>query len=134
MKKRVLIVEDNDAIRKLVHMTLECDFYEIKEANNAAEAIELMARYRPQLLLLDIMMPGEMDGLDLCRLAKADRSFEAPQVVMLTARGSKEDIQAGYEAGADAYLVKPFSPHQLIVTVDSLGTHISEIDQESLGE
>lgn len=133
MKKSVLIVEDNLEIRKLIRMTLECEFYQIEEVGNAAEALEAIRKFRPQLLILDIMMPGEMNGLDLCRLIKADSSYGAPQVVMLTARGSKQDIQAGLDAGADAYLVKPFSPRQLIVSVDSLGTQVSEIDYESIG-
>lgn len=69
-----------------------------------------MKRVRPHLLLLDIMMPGSMDGLDLCRLVKSDPSLGMPRVVLLTARGQSQDIEAGMNAGADAYLLKPFSP------------------------
>lgn len=127
MKKRILVVEDHAEIRKLIRMTLEFDYYEIHEASNAAEAIDAIKRLYPQLLLLDITMPGGMNGLDLCRLIKSDPSLGSPQVVMLTARGRAQDIQEGLDAGADAYLLKPFSARELIVSVDSLGVQCSEI-------
>lgn len=126
MKKRILVVEDHAEIRKLIHMTLEFDYYEIYEAANAAEAIDAMRSLHPQVILLDIMMPGGMNGLDLCRLIKSDPSFGSPQVVMLTARGRSQDIQEGLDAGADVYLVKPFTARQLTVSVDSLGVQFSE--------
>lgn len=126
MKKRILVVEDHADIRKLIRMTLEFEYYEIHEASNAAEALEAVTRLHPQLLLLDIMMPGGMNGLELCRLIKSDPSLGSPQVVMLSARSSSQDIQAGINAGADAYLIKPFSARQLIVSVDSLGAQFSE--------
>ena len=126
MKKRILLVEDQADIRKLIRMTLEFEYYEIHEASNATEAIEAVKRLHPHLLLLDIMMPGGMNGLELCRLIKGDPSFGSPQVVMLSARSSSQDIQAGINAGADGYLIKPFSARQLIVSVDSLGVQFSE--------
>jgi CheY-like chemotaxis protein len=72
------------------------------------------------------MMPGRMDGLDLCRLVKSDPSLGMPLVVLLTARGQRQDIEAGMKAGADAYLLKPFSPLKLIETIDSLVSSLSE--------
>ena len=128
MKKRILVVEDQADIRKLIRTTLEFEYYEIYEASDAAEALEAVKRLHPQLLLLDIMMPGGMNGLELCRLIKSDPSLGSPQVVMLSALSSSQDIQAGINAGADAYLIKPFSPRQLIVYVDSQGSHFSETD------
>jgi CheY-like chemotaxis protein len=67
-----------------------------------------------------------MDGLDLCRLVKSDPSLGMPLVVLLTARGQRQDIEAGMKAGADAYLLKPFSPLKLIETIDSLVSSLSE--------
>ena len=128
MKKRILVVEDQADIRKLIRTTLEFEYYEIYEASDAAEALEAVKRLHPQLLLLDIMMPGGMNGLELCRLIKSDPSLGSPQVVMLSALSSSHAIQAGINAGADAYLIKPFSPRQLIVYVDSLGSQFSETD------
>ncbi|MBN9574761.1 response regulator transcription factor [Alicycliphilus denitrificans] len=126
MSKRILIVEDHADIRKLIRMTLEFEYYDIHEAANAQEGLDAIRRLHPQLVLLDIMMPGEMDGLDLCQMVKNDPSLGLPQVVLLTARGQDKDIEAGMNAGADAYLLKPFSPLQLITTIDSLGIQTTE--------
>jgi len=126
MTKRILIVEDHADIRRLIRMTLEFENYEIHEAVNADEGLQAVRQSRPDLLLLDIMMPGSMDGLDLCRLVKSDPTLGMPRVVLLTARGQSQDIKAGMKAGADAYLLKPFSPLKLIETIDTLGTHPSE--------
>ena len=120
MTKRILIVEDHADIRKLIRMTLEFEDYDIHEAANADEGLVAVRQLRPDLLLLDIMMPGAMDGLDLCRHVKSDPALGLPQVVLLTARGQSQDIEAGMNAGADAYLLKPFSPLKLIETLENL--------------
>lgn len=127
MNTRILIIEDHADIRKLIRMTLEFEYYEIHEAANAQEGLDAIRRLNPRLILLDIMMPGEMDGLDLCRMVKTDPSLGSPQVVLLTARAQSTDIEEGMNAGADAYLVKPFSPLQLMATVDNLGLQSAEI-------
>ena len=127
MSKRILIVEDHADIRKLVRLTLEFEDYEIHEAVNADEGLEAVRRLRPDLLLLDVMMPGKLNGLDLCRLVKTDLSLGRPKVVLLTARGQSQDVEAGMNAGADAYLLKPFSPLKLIATIDTLGAQSSEL-------
>ena len=126
MTQRILIVEDHADIRRLIRMTLEFENHEIHEAVNADEGLEAVRQLRPQLLLLDIMMPGQLDGLDLCRLVKSDPSLGMPQVILLTARGQSQDIEAGMNAGADAYLLKPFSTLKLIETIDYLGNTPSE--------
>jgi CheY-like chemotaxis protein len=126
MTKRILIIEDHADIRRLIRMTLEFEDHEIHEAANADEGLEAVRQLRPHLLLLDVIMPGRMDGLDLCRLVKSDPSLGMPLVVLLTARGQRQDIEAGMKAGADAYLVKPFSPIKLIETIDSLVSSLSE--------
>lgn len=120
MTKRILIVADHADIRRLIRMTLEFENHEIHEAANADEGLLAVRHLLPDLLLLDIMMPGSMDGLDLCRMVKNDPSLGLPKVVLLTARGQSHDIEAGRKAGADAYLLKPFSPLKLIETIDSL--------------
>ena len=122
MSKRILIIEDHADIRRLIHMTLEFENHEIHETANADEGLQAVRRLRPDMLLLDIMMPGSMDGLALCRLVKSDPSLGKPWVVLLTARGQSQDIEAGMNAGADAYLLKPFSPLKLIETIDNLFT------------
>lgn len=100
MTQRILIVEDHADIRRLIRMTLEFESHEIHEAVNADEGLEAVRRLRPQLLLLDIMMPGQMDGLDLCRLVKSDPSLGMPQVILLTARTSLTPPAAATQADA----------------------------------
>jgi CheY-like chemotaxis protein len=112
--KQVLIVEDHADIRRLIRMTLEFEACEIHEAGNAAEGMALARRLRPDVVLADVMMPGAQNGLDLCRTIKSDPALHGVTVVMLSARGSSADREAGLQAGADAYLVKPFSPMQLL--------------------
>ena len=121
MTKRILIVEDHADIRKLIHMTLEFEDYDIHEVPNADEGLLAVRRLRPDVLLLDVMMPGELNGLDLCRLVKTDPTLGLPRVILLSARGQSQDIEAGMNAGADAYLLKPFSPLKLIETIETLG-------------
>jgi DNA-binding response OmpR family regulator len=118
--KRVLIVEDQADIRKLIRMTLEFEDYEIHEASNGATGLRLARDIRPDLMLLDVMMPGELDGLQVCHQIKNDPATAGIRVVLLTARGQARDREVGREVGADEYLVKPFSPLQLIETIERL--------------
>jgi DNA-binding response OmpR family regulator len=88
------------------------------EAAEAAEAWEILRRVRPQAVILDIMMPGEMDGYQLCEKLRADRDLQRTHVVMVTARGQEADREKGMSVGADAYFVKPFSPLALARHLD----------------
>lgn len=114
---RILIVEDQADIRELVRMTLELERFEVEEAPDGDSALVLAARRPPDLMLLDVMMPGTVDGLGVCQRIKADARQRRTKVVMLSARGSDADRQAGLRAGADAYLTKPFSPRELLQVV-----------------
>ena len=116
----LLIIEDHAEIRSLIRATLEQDDIEIIEAADASTGWELVQRLHPAIVLLDIMMPGEIDGLDLCRRIKADVTTRATKVVMVSARGHRNDMTIGQEAGADDYLLKPFSPVRLMETVERL--------------
>ena len=118
--KRVLIVEDQADIRKLIRMTLEFEPYEIHEAANGINGLQLAGEVLPDLILLDVMMPGEIDGLQVCARVRANPALQATRVVVLTARGQIQDRDAGQQAGADEYLIKPFSPLQLIETIERL--------------
>ncbi len=118
--KRVLIVEDQADIRKLIRMTLEFEPYEIHEAANGTDGLRLAIEVQPDLILLDVMMPGDLDGLQMCARVRALPALQATRVVLLTARGQTQDRHAGQEAGADEYLIKPFSPLQLIETIERL--------------
>lgn len=117
--RRVLIVEDQVDIRRLIRLTLELEDCEIHEAADGEEGWRLAQALRPDVVLLDRMMP-RMDGLALCRLLRADPMLADCPVVMLTARGTAADRQEGLAAGVTHYLVKPFSPMELLRLLDAL--------------
>ena len=118
--KRVLIVDDHADIRKLIRMTLEFENYEIHEAPDGSFGLSMAQAIKPDVMLLDVMMPGEIDGLQVCQRIKSDPPMAATKVVLLTARCQQKDREAGEQAGADEYLIKPFSPLQLIETLKRL--------------
>jgi CheY-like chemotaxis protein len=120
MKKVILVVEDQPEIRKLISMTLEYGDFEVHESDNGTHALHMVKGLRPDLVLLDVMMPGELDGYQVCERIKLNPESKQTRVVMLTARGQKSDLALGERAGADAYLTKPFSPLELIETVERL--------------
>ena len=114
-----LVVEDQADIRKLIRMTLEFENYEIHEVGDAPTAVNFAGAILPDLVLMDVMMPGEFDGLEACRRLRADPRFAGTRIILLSARGQSADIQAGLAAGADAYVLKPFSPLKLLDTIRS---------------
>lgn len=118
--KRALIVEDQAEIRDLIRMTLELEDLEIHEASTGAQALEAARRVQPALVLLDVMMPGGMDGFEVCERLRADSQLRRARVVMLSARARAEDRARGRQAGADAYLTKPFSPRELLELIGKL--------------
>ena len=120
MTYRILIVEDQTDICKLIRMTLEFGDFEIHEAHDGEAGLNMARAVRPHVMLLDVMMPGLLDGYQVCSRIKQDPDLKQIQVVMLTARGQATDLAAGSAAGADAYLVKPFSPLELIDRVEAM--------------
>jgi CheY-like chemotaxis protein len=119
-RKRILIVEDQQDIRRLIEMVFEDSDYELAEATNAADALAHARTFMPQLVLMDVMMPGDMDGIEACALLKSDPAYGKPVVVMLSAKTQQADFDRGSNAGADAYLSKPFSVAVLESTVQML--------------
>jgi len=117
---RLLIVEDQEDIRELIRLTLDLEGYEVDEAANGDEGLRKVSSFQPQLVLLDVMMPGSLDGFAVCRQIKGSGAHRRTKVVMLTARCQASDREAGRQAGADAYLTKPFSPKQLLEVVHKL--------------
>lgn len=121
--KTILIVDDHADIRRLIRMTLEFEDYDIHEAADGEAALRMAQALRPDLVLLDVMMPGQINGLDVCRQLRAGQPpGQGPRIIMLSARGQSSDREAGMQAGADLYLVKPFSPLQLIDCIAGLWT------------
>jgi DNA-binding response OmpR family regulator len=123
MNHRILIVDDQPELRKLVRMTLEFEDYQLDEAQDGASALAAVDRHRPEVVILDVMMPGELSGYDVCARIKSDASAQGTKVILLTARGQQADLARGREAGADHYVVKPFSPLELL---DSVATALTE--------
>lgn len=117
--KRILIVDDHAELRKLVRLTLGPE-YEIREAVNGRDALDACRAFAPDLVLLDVMMPGELDGYQVCAAIRADPTLAATRVVLLTARGQRADRAQGIGIGADEYVVKPFSPLALIDLVERM--------------
>lgn len=117
--RKLLIADDEPGIRSLVKMTLESDAYEIIEAFDGVQALALTKKHRPQLVLLDVSMPG-MSGFDVCRSIKADPVLKEIRVIMVTAKAQESDITEGVAAGADDYFTKPFSPVALIRKVEEI--------------
>lgn len=114
MRKRlILVVDDEPAIVRLVRAKLQADGYGVITANSGASAIELFDRERPDLVVLDLMMP-EMDGFETLRRL---HRFASTPVIMLTARGSDADKLRGFESGVDDYITKPFNPDELSARV-----------------
>jgi phosphate regulon transcriptional regulator PhoB len=116
MAQRVLIVEDEPDIRELLVFHLEREGYQIAKARSGAEALRVAQTSPPDLVLLDLMLP-EMDGLEVCRRLRRDPVTQAIPIVMLTARGDEVDRVLGLELGADDYVVKPFSPRELVARI-----------------
>ena len=117
---RVLMVEDQADIRKLIRMTLEFESWQVHEAVDAPSGVALAREVRPDVVLMDLMMPGEFDGLEACRLIKADPELAGVKLVVISAKGLASDVEASKAAGADDYLFKPFSPLQLVDTIERL--------------
>lgn len=118
--KKILIVDDQSQVRELVEVTLEDENYETLMAKSGQEAIELAKSEKPDLIIMDIMMPGDIDGLEATRRIKADPVTKNCKIILLTAKGQEMDKQAGLESGADDYFIKPFSPLDLMNKVESI--------------
>jgi DNA-binding response OmpR family regulator len=108
----VLVAEDDDDILDLVVFDLEDEGYDVLTARNGEEAIALALERHPDLVLLDVAMPG-LDGYEVTRRLRADASTHGTPVVLLTARAQVKDVIAGFEAGANDYVTKPFRPDEL---------------------
>ncbi|KJK49383.1 chemotaxis protein CheY [Lentzea aerocolonigenes] len=116
MVERVLVVDDDTTVRDVVRRYLEHAGYEVELAGDGETALQLMAAHEPDIVVLDLMLPG-IDGIEVCRRI---RQRGSTPVVMLTALGEEEDRIAGLQIGADDYVTKPFSPRELALRVSSV--------------
>ncbi len=120
MQKKILVVDDEKDIRDLVEVTLLRGDHLVMKAESGDRAVDIARTQKPDLILMDIMMPGNIDGLEATRILKNDPETRQCKVVLLTAKGQLADRQEGIKAGADDYFSKPFSPLELLKKVDQI--------------
>lgn len=117
-KKKIVVADDEPFILSALQDTLSED-YAVYTASNGKEAIKTVEKVQPDLVILDVMMP-EMDGLEACKQLKKNKETSSIPIIILTAKGQITDIEKGFKSGADAYVVKPFSPARLIEKVEEI--------------
>lgn len=115
----ILVVDDQSALRLLVRMTLQ-PLGAIATATSAEQALQHIRQVATRLVVLDVWLGAGQSGVELCRLLKSDAATQAIKVILLSANGNLQDIDAGMAAGADAYIVKPFSPRDLLASATEL--------------
>ena len=116
---RVLVVDDEESILELLKYNLEKEGYQVAESDNGPDGIEIAKKLKPDLILLDVMMP-EMDGIETCEVLKTIDGLEQTMICFLTARGEDYSQIAGFDAGADDYITKPIKPKLLVSRITAL--------------
>jgi DNA-binding response OmpR family regulator len=118
-KKKILIADDNENIRDALTYLLEDEGYALSMAKDGSDALKKVREFHPDILFLDIMMP-EMNGYEVCRVIKNDPKLKNTYVIMLTAKGQVAEQERGKEVGADEYIVKPFSPMEILSKIKNI--------------
>lgn len=117
--QRILIIEDEEDIQALLEYNLTAEGYDVTVVDSGEDAIPLLKKQRPDLVLLDLMLPG-LGGLEVCKRIKRDAETQDINIIMVTAKGEEADVVLGLEAGADDYVTKPFSPRILLARVRAI--------------
>ncbi len=123
--EHIMVVDDEEDILELVGYNLERIGYRVTRVDSGEDALRIARDKEPDLILLDLMLPG-IDGLEVCRLLKQDNRTSSIPIIMLTARGDEADIVAGLEVGADDYITKPFSPRVMVARVKTVMRRIGD--------
>jgi len=118
--KRILIVDDRKEIRELVDVTLRSEDYQIFQAASGEEAIFIAKAEKPDLIIMDVMMPSGINGFEATSIIKNDPDIKNCKILILSSKGQLIDVEEGRKAGADEYFIKPFSPLDLIKKVEEL--------------
>ena len=118
-KKRILIVDDEEDLRKMLKFRLESVGYDVTEAGDGNDGLDKARSTKPDLMILDLMLP-KIDGYKVCRMLKFDEKHKHIPIIMFTARAQKKDEDMGKEMGADAYITKPFEPEVLLAKIKEL--------------
>jgi DNA-binding response OmpR family regulator len=117
---RILVVEDQDSIRKMIEALVQARGYQVRAVSTGAKAIDVAMTDPPELVLLDLMLPGQYDGLDVCRRLRSEPATRTVPVVIISALDDDESRANATRAGATAYYTKPFSPIALLKEIDRL--------------
>ena len=130
-KKKILVVEDDRDISELIRYNLEREGHEVNYLYEGDLAVDFVKSRKPDLVLLDLMLPG-IDGIDICRILKGDDQTKHIPIIMLTAKSEEADVVVGLQMGADDYIAKPFSPKVLSARVKAMFRRIGEDKAETL--
>jgi len=125
---RILVADDDVDIRELVEFKLSTLGHDVVAVSDGQAAIDACQAQRPDLAVLDVMMPG-VSGLDAVRAIRADPALAGLPVILLTARAQESDVETGFDSGADDYVTKPFSPRELAARVQALLSQSEELPQ-----
>ena len=118
-KGRILVIDDEKDLIELVRYNLEKEGFLVKDARDGESGLSAAIKELPNLILVDLMLPG-VDGLDVCRVLRSDKRTAAIPIIMLTAKSAESDRVLGLELGADDYITKPFSPRELIARIKAV--------------
>ena len=124
-KECILVVEDEQPIQELICYNLKKDGYRVESVASGEEALQKIHSKKPDLVLLDLMLPG-VDGLEVCKMMRTEREMIAIPIIMVTAKGEEADVITGLELGADDYITKPFSPKILATRIKTVLRRRSE--------
>ena len=119
MPKEILIVDDEPSIVVPIQFLMQQQGYSVLIAENGHDALDMIYKYNPDLVLLDIMLPG-IDGYEVCEIVRLNPNFRKVKIIFLTAKGREEEIAKGLALGADAYITKPYSNAELVAKVKEL--------------
>lgn len=127
-KKKILIIDDTELMLRLIADILEAKGYEVVTANNGTDGIHKVTEEKPDLVILDVVMPG-LNGFEVCKILRDDESNNLMPIIMLTSQDNEDDKLAGLELGADDYILKPFNPRELVSRVNNT---LKRIDRNRL--
>lgn len=126
MPKEILIVDDEPSIVVPIQFLMEQQGYNVLVAENGEDALDAIYKYKPDLILLDIMLP-RIDGYEVCEIVRLNPEYRDTKIIFLTAKGREVEIAKGLSLGADAYIIKPFSNTELVAKVKELLKNSNEI-------
>jgi CheY-like chemotaxis protein len=122
---RILVVEDQDSIRRMIEALVQARGYQVTAASSGVKALDMATVEAPDLVLLDLMMPGQFDGFEVCRRLRAEPATRSIPIIVITAMDDDAARSRASEAGANAFYTKPFSPIALLKEIERLGVNPS---------